>query len=86
MDSNPPEAQRLLDLKLIDLLAAWPSSAQTLIAYRMACIGCDFASFHTARQAIDVYQLDPADFLQSLQAHLQSSFGERRSDPSDESS
>ncbi|MGA9531648.1 MAG: hypothetical protein WBR18_02930 [Anaerolineales bacterium] len=86
MESKPPDPQELLDLKLVDLLAQWPSSAQSLITYRMACVGCDFAGFHTARQAIRVYQLDENSFVRTLQDHLELLPGECSSDPPHESS
>jgi hybrid cluster-associated redox disulfide protein len=61
----------LLGMKLDHLLSRWPAAAQVLIAYRMACIGCDFARFHTTNQALEVYDLKPGPFLQDLEISLQ---------------
>lgn len=81
MDPKFPDPQQVLDLKLLDLLTQCPSAAQTLIDYRMACVGCDFAGFHSARQAIGAYRLDETSFLRSLQAQIASSLDNCSSEP-----
>ena len=71
MDQQESPHGDLLDMKLDRLLCRWPAAAQVLIAYRMACLGCDFAKFHTTNQALDVYDLKPGPFLQDLEISLQ---------------
>lgn len=66
MDKHEPQPRDLLDMKLDQLLSRWPTAAQVLIAYRMACVGCDFARFHTTRQALDVYNLQASSFMEDL--------------------
>jgi len=72
MSLGDVDPQDLLDLKLLDLSATWPAAAQAIISYRMACIGCEFSGFHTARQALEVYGLDEGEFLESLVTALRS--------------
>jgi hypothetical protein len=36
----------------------------------MACLGCDFAKFHTTNQALEVYDIKPEPFLQNLEVSL----------------
>lgn len=55
-----------MSMKLERLLNRWPSSFQVLITHRMACVGCDFAKFHTTRQALAIYGLDAETFLSDL--------------------
>lgn len=68
----------LLDLRVETLLARWPTAAQVFIAYRMACLGCAFSSFHTTRQALEIYDLEVKPFLLDLEAAIEGG-GQRRS-------
>ena len=69
----------ILEMKLDSLLGRWPAAARALIANRMACIGCDFARFHSALQALDVYQLETESFVQDLEQALSSHPGAEKS-------
>ncbi len=65
----------LLDLKVEELLASWPTAAQVFVAYRMACLGCAFAHFHTTREALRVYRLETKPFLHDLLAAIEQGAG-----------
>lgn len=56
----------LLGMKIDDLLARWPTAAQVFIAYRLACIGCEFSGFHTMEQALEIYDLQSSRFVEEL--------------------
>ncbi len=56
----------LLNLRVDQLLRCWPEAAQAFIAFHLACIGCAFARFHTLRQALEIYEIDPDAFLEKL--------------------
>lgn len=66
MDKQEPPRGELMSMKIEQLLDRWPSGAQILIAHRMACVGCDFAKFHTTRQALEIYDLEFEPFINNL--------------------
>lgn len=66
MDTHEPSNDDLLQMKIEDLLSHWPTAAQILIGYRMACLGCDFAKFHSTNQVLEIYDLDSDVFLKDL--------------------
>ncbi|MFP3853339.1 MAG: DUF1858 domain-containing protein [Anaerolineales bacterium] len=73
MDKHKPQTRDLLNMKLDQLLSRWPAAAQVLIAYRMACIGCEFAKFHTTQQALEAYNLETSSFVEDLARSLDGS-------------
>ena len=72
MESPTPPLSALLNMKLDKMLHHWPEAGRALIKNRMACIGCDFAKFHTPTQAIEVYGLELNTFLHDLENALSS--------------
>jgi hybrid cluster-associated redox disulfide protein len=70
MKLEKPSTGELLDMKLDLLLGRWPNTARVLIANRMACIGCDFAKFHSTHQALEVYGLERDPFIKDLENAL----------------
>lgn len=61
-----------LHAKLIvaDVLNCWQEAIPVFLRHRMACIGCPMSSFETLEGAAGVYGLNPADFLDELQAAI----------------
>ncbi len=51
---------------MADLMSAWPQVIPTLLARRMACVGCGMARFETLADAARIYGLD----LHTLMADL----------------
>lgn len=60
----------LLRLPITELLARWPEAVQILLDLRMACVGCDFGSFDTVAEALEVHGLTAATFLAQLRPAL----------------
>lgn len=65
---NDPEsgARDSLNRKIEHLIAESPTWARAFIAWRMACVGCDLAGYHTARQALEIYGVSEEEFRASL--------------------
>jgi hypothetical protein len=55
MSSPSPTERDLLRFTVAELLERWPTAAQVFIAYRLACIGCDFSAFHTLAEVKQEY-------------------------------
>lgn len=55
-----------LKLPLSDLFTFWPQTIQVFIRYRMLCVGCQIARFHTIADACPEYNLDEARFVSEL--------------------
>lgn len=58
--------EKLAEMTIEDLLKMWPQTAKIFYQYRMACVGCVVSSFYTVKDAVDVYKLDAAQFLDEL--------------------
>jgi len=54
------------DLMLDILMDRWPETVAVFIRYRMFCVGCMIAQFHTVADACQAYGLDQAQFLEEL--------------------
>jgi hybrid cluster-associated redox disulfide protein len=52
------------------LIDHYPPSAEVLVSFSMACVGCVFSRFHTLEDAAVIYQLDPEHVLDALYARL----------------
>ncbi|MFZ1396034.1 MAG: DUF1858 domain-containing protein [Candidatus Promineifilaceae bacterium] len=64
-------AEDLAELTLEELFQRWPETAVAFQRHQMACIGCVVASFYTVADAVRVYGLNPAEFLQELLHSIQ---------------
>lgn len=60
-------------MPIADLLKRWPTLAQVFIAYRLACIGCDFTKFHTLEDAARIYPDRAEAFLEALEERFETS-------------
>lgn len=60
-------AEELEKLTLEDLFLRWPETAVIFQRHQMACVGCAVAPFYTVIDAVQVYGLDRAKFLEELQ-------------------
>lgn len=59
---GPPE----LRLPIDQLLKQWPAAAHALNERKMACVGCVFDKFHSLDRALEIYELEPAEFLDRM--------------------
>ncbi|HEX9796208.1 MAG TPA: hypothetical protein VGA52_04390 [Anaerolineales bacterium] len=66
MASPLDETSQLMDQPIAELVDRWPCTGQVFIDHRMACVGCLFARFHNARQALDIYQRQLQPFRDDL--------------------
>lgn len=59
-------ANPLSVLSINELLERFPQTACLLIRYRMACVGCDIAAFHTVAEAVAIYGVNAERFFSEL--------------------
>jgi hybrid cluster-associated redox disulfide protein len=60
------------DALVEDVMQANPATIQAFLRYRMSCVGCPIASFHTVEDACREHGIAAADFLAALRASAQS--------------
>jgi hybrid cluster-associated redox disulfide protein len=60
-------------MPIADLLRRWPTLSQIFIAYRMACVGCDFSKFHTVEDAARIYSRSAEAFFEEVSASIEAS-------------
>lgn len=57
-----------LDMTVDEVMSRWPASIRVFIDFRMKCVGCPIAAFHSVEAASREHEIyDPA-LLRSLQA------------------
>ncbi|WP_281826290.1 DUF1858 domain-containing protein [Jannaschia rubra] len=61
------------DLRLDELMTAWPQTVPVFLSHRMLCVGCMINPFHTIVDACAEYGLDEAAFLDELRAAVSGS-------------
>lgn len=62
------------DLSLAELMSKWPSTIRVFLDYRMHCIGCPIAPFHTLSDAVEEHSLVIAGLVANIeQARLRGS-------------
>jgi hybrid cluster-associated redox disulfide protein len=54
-----------------DVMRRWPATIRVFIDFRMHCIGCPIATFHTVEDACSEHGIDLETFLRSLQVVVQ---------------
>jgi len=59
-----------MDRPITELVSEWPCAGQVFIDHRLACVGCLFASFHNARQALTIYKRQVQPFQDDLTAAI----------------
>lgn len=58
--------QFAIDMSMDEIMRAWPDTIAVLLRYRVLCIGCPVATFHTATDAAREHGLDLDEFLREL--------------------
>lgn len=58
------------DTPLSLLMDRWPCTIPVFLRYRMLCVGCQVAKFHTVSDACTKYCIDEGQFLQELAAAI----------------
>jgi len=54
------------DMTVDEVMRRWPSTIRIFLDFRMACIGCPVAAFHTIGEACSEHGSDAAAFLAAL--------------------
>ena len=78
------DTNSLSALSVADLLERFPQAALVLVSYRMACVGCDIAAFHTVAEAAAIYRVDQERFVQELELKVRSGNEGRALNPPEE--
>ena len=68
--AGPASPSSALDLTVADVLARWPRSARAFLDQRMACVGCEFSTFDSLREALDIHAVPHAAFFAALERTL----------------
>jgi hybrid cluster-associated redox disulfide protein len=67
---NASNAAAWLDLPVADVLDHWPATVRAFLDHRMACLGCQFNTFDTLREALAIHQVATDAFLADMQRVL----------------
>ena len=67
MKNNTPTPDMTVD----HVMNRWPASIRVFMAFRMGCIGCPIATFHSVDEAGREHKIDTAALLRALQASVQ---------------
>jgi hybrid cluster-associated redox disulfide protein len=51
-----------------DIMSEWPQTIEVFLRFRMRCVGCPIACFHTVDDACREHGVDRLAFLQALRA------------------
>jgi hybrid cluster-associated redox disulfide protein len=46
----------------------WPATIRVFMDFRLSCVGCPIATFHSVEEASREHKIDGAAFLAALQA------------------
>jgi hybrid cluster-associated redox disulfide protein len=57
------------DCLVDDVMRRWPASIRVFLDFRMGCVGCPIASFHSVDDACREHGIDREGFLAALRAH-----------------
>ena len=65
---TPPEQDP--DLPVSEIMRAWPCTIGVFIRYRMLCVGCAAAPFHSISEACAEHAVDEQEFRDAVDAAL----------------
>jgi hybrid cluster-associated redox disulfide protein len=57
-----------LDMTVDQVMSRWPASIRVFMDFRMGCVGCPIAMFHSVDEASREHAIDGSAFLAALQA------------------
>jgi hybrid cluster-associated redox disulfide protein len=55
-----------IDSTVADIMRRWPPTIRAFLDYRMGCVGCPIAVFHTVNDACREHGVDAEAFLTAL--------------------
>ena len=56
-----------LEMMVDRMMNHWPASIRVFMDFKMSCVGCPIATFHSVDEASRKHAIDAADFLGALQ-------------------
>ena len=56
------------DMTVYQVMNRWPASIRVFMDFRMGCVGCPIATFHSVDEASREHAIDGGAFLAALQA------------------
>jgi len=56
------------DMTVDQVMKRWPASMRVFLDFRLGCVGCPIATFHSVEEASCEHAIDGAAFLAALQA------------------
>jgi hybrid cluster-associated redox disulfide protein len=56
------------DMMVDQVMSRWPASMRVFMDFRMGCVGCPIAAFHSIDEASLEHKIDGGAFLAALQA------------------
>jgi hybrid cluster-associated redox disulfide protein len=62
MEELMPSSQCLVD----DVMSRWPATIRVFLDFRMGCVGCPIACFHSVEDACREHEIDRHSFLTAL--------------------
>ena len=57
-----------LDMTVDRVMKRWPASMRVFLDFRMGCVGCPIAAFHSVDEASSEHQIDGYALLASLRS------------------
>lgn len=62
MSKTVPTAEMPVD----DVMRRWPSTIRVFLDFRMKCVGCPIAAFHSIDEACAEHEVDAAVFMPKI--------------------
>jgi len=59
------------DMTVDQVMSHWPASIRVFFDFKMGCVGCPIATFHSVGEASRDHGIDPMAFLLALRACVQ---------------
>lgn len=56
------------DMMVDDVMTRWPATIRVFLNFRMRCVGCPIAAFHSVEDASREHKIDPVNLLIALRA------------------
>ena len=57
-----------LDMTVEQVMNRWPDSIRVFLDFKMSCVGCPIASFHSVDEASREHQIDGSAFVAALRS------------------
>lgn len=59
------------DMTVDQVMNRWPASMRVFMDFKMGCVGCPIATFHSVGEASREHEIDPLAFLLALKGCVQ---------------